>query len=198
MRHRQMIVKLLLPNAIISIGAALLIPYMNVFFRERHQVPDETLGAIFAVSSVVTGVATLAAPLLARRFGKVRSVAWAQAASLPFLLTIGFAPSLALAAVAFWTRGALMNMGGPLYSAFMMEKAPVGERATVNAFASVTWNLGWAVCPYLSGVVQERWGFNPLFLTTSALYGLAAALTYWFFAANESSVTTQAATPAAE
>ena len=75
-----MIVKLLLPNAIISVGAALLIPYMNVFFRERHHVPDETLGVIFALSSVVTGVATLAAPLLARRFGKVRSVALAQAA----------------------------------------------------------------------------------------------------------------------
>jgi len=183
--HRQVIVKLLLPNAIISVGAALLIPYMNVFFRERHHVPDETLGVIFALSSVATGVATLAAPLLARRFGKVRSVALAQAASLPFLLTIGFAPSLALAAMAFWARGALMNMGGPLYSAFMMEQVAEGERATVNAFASVTWNIGWAVCPYLSGVVQERWGFNPLFVTTAALYGLAAVLTYGFFAASE-------------
>jgi MFS family permease len=188
MIHRQVIVKLLLPNAIISIGAALLIPYMNVFFRERHHVPDETLGVIFALSSVVTGVATLAAPLLARRFGKVRSVALAQAASLPFLLTIGFAPSLALAAMAFWARGALMNMGGPLYSAFMMEQVAEGERATVNAFASVTWNVGWAICPYLSGVVQERWGFNPLFVATAALYGLASVLTYWFFAASEPSI----------
>jgi len=188
MAHRQVIVKLLLPNAIISVGAALLIPYMNVFFRERHHVPDETLGVIFALSSVVTGVATLAAPLLARRFGKVRSVALAQAASLPFLLTIGFAPSLALAAMAFWARGALMNMGGPLYSAFMMEQVAEGERATVNAFASVTWNIGWAVCPYLSGVVQERWGFSPLFVATAALYGLAAVLTYWFFAASEPSI----------
>jgi MFS family permease len=186
--HRQVIIKLLVPNAIISIGAALLIPYMNVFFRERHRVPDGTLGIIFALSSVVTGVATLAAPLLARRFGKVRSVALAQAASLPFLLTIGFAPSLALAALAFWVRGALMNMGGPIYSAFMMEQVAEGERATVNAFASVTWNIGWAVCPYLSGVVQAQWGFSPLFVATAALYGLASVLTYWFFAASESNV----------
>jgi MFS family permease len=185
LRYRQLIVKLLLPNAIISFGAALLIPYMNVFFRERHHVPDGTLGLIFALSSVVTGVATLAAPLLANRWGKVRSVALAQAASLPFLLTIGFAPWLPLAVGAFWLRGALMNLGGPLYNAFMMEQVAEGERATVNAFASVTWNLGWAVCPYLSGVIQEHWGFSPLFVTTSALYGLAAVLTYHFFAASE-------------
>jgi len=45
LRHQRLIVKLLLPNAIISLGAALLIPYMNVFFRERHQVPDGTLAS---------------------------------------------------------------------------------------------------------------------------------------------------------
>ena len=158
---------------------------MNVFFRERHHVPDETLGVIFALSSVVTGVATLAAPLLARRFGKVHSVALAQAASLPFLLTIGFAPSFALAAMAFWTRRALMNMGGPLDSASMMEQVAEGERATVNAFASVTWNIGWAVCPYLSGVIQEQWGFNPLFVATAALVWPGGPCDVWFFAASE-------------
>ena len=185
LRHQQLIVKLLLPNAIISFGAALLVPYMNVFFRERHHVPDGTLGFIFAMSSVVTGVATLAAPLLTRRWGKVRSVAWGQAASLPFLLAIGFAPSLTVAVGAFWARGMLMNMVGPLYSAFTMERVAESERATVNAFASVTWNIGWAICPYLSGVIQERWGFSPLFLMTAALYGLAAGLMYGFFAASE-------------
>jgi MFS family permease len=137
------------------------------------------------LSSVVTGLATLAAPLLAQRWGKVRSVALAEAASLPFLLIIGFAPSLPLVVLAFWFRGALMNLGGPIYSAFTMEHVTKAERATVNAFSSVTWNIGWAVCPYLSGVIQQQWGFGPLFVMTSALYGLAAALTYVFFAASE-------------
>jgi MFS family permease len=186
LHHRRLIVKLLLPNMIISFGAALLIPYMNVFFRERHQVPNETLGLIFSLSSIMTGVATLAAPLLARQLGKIRSVAVTQAISLPFLLMIGFAPSLSLAVIGFWMRGALMNMVGPIYNAFTMESVAEGERATVNAFSSVTWNIGWAVCPYISGIVQERWGFNPLFVTTGVLYASAATLTYWFFAAGES------------
>jgi len=183
--HRQLIVKLLLPNAILSLGAALLIPYMNVFFHEQHHVPDETLGVIFAVSSVITGLATLAAPLLAGRLGKVRSVAFGQVASLPFLLAVGFAPSLPLAVAAFWVRGMLMNMVGPLYSAFTMEQVAESERATVNALSGVTWNMGWAVCPYLSGVIQEQWGFSPLFVATTVLYGVASVLTYWFFSTSE-------------
>ncbi len=185
LRHQKLIVKLLVPNVLIGLGAALLIPYMNVFFRERHNVPDGTLGLVFAISSVVTGVATLAAPLLARRWGKVRAVAFTQGFSLPFLLMIGFAPWLSLAVAGFWTRAALMNMAGPLYSAFMMEQVAQSERATVNAFASITWNLGWAIGPYVSGVVQQQWGFSPLFVATAILYGLAAGLTYWFFAASE-------------
>ena len=185
LRYRRLIVKLLVPNALISLGAALLIPYMNVFFRERHYVTDETLGLIFALSSVVTGVATLVAPLGANRWGKVRAVAFTQALSLPFLLMIGFAPWLPVAVMAFLARGALMNMVGPLYNAFTMERVAEGERATVNAFASVTWNVGWAVCPYVSGIVQQQWGFSPLFVATAILYGLAAALTYGFFAASD-------------
>ena len=66
-----------------------------------------------------------------------------------------------------------------------MEHVAKDERATVNAFSSVTWNIGWAVCPYLSGLVQQQWGFSPLFVMTSVLYGLAAALTYVFFAGGE-------------
>ena len=73
------------------------------------------------------------------------------------------------------------SQGGPLYTAFTMERVAEGERATVNALSGVTWNIGWAVCPYLSGVIQERWGFNPLFVATATLYGVGSVLTYWFF-----------------
>jgi predicted MFS family arabinose efflux permease len=53
----------------------------------------------------------------------------------------------------------------------------------VSAVASVTGNIGWSICPYLSGIVQEHWGFGPLFITTGILYGLSVGLTYWFFVA---------------
>jgi predicted MFS family arabinose efflux permease len=43
------------------------------------------------------------------------------------------------------------------------------------------WEVGWTVGPYLSGIVQARWGFSPLFMATAGLYGVAIGLTWLFF-----------------
>ncbi|NIV37680.1 MAG: hypothetical protein GWN58_52175, partial [Anaerolineae bacterium] len=63
--------RIFLPNIIISLGAAILIPYMNLFFKETYPISDKVLGTLFAISSVITGVATLASPLLAARWGRI-------------------------------------------------------------------------------------------------------------------------------
>jgi MFS family permease len=174
--------RLLLPNAIISIGAGLLIPYLNVFFKEKFAIPDATLGTVFSISSIMTGVATLSAPLLARRFGKVRAIVFSQLVSIPFLLALGFSPWLGVAVTAFWVRAALMNMGNPLYSAFAMEQVDEASRARVSSLLGMGWNIGWSVGPYVSGLMQMRVGFDPIFLITSAAYTIGAATVHLLFA----------------
>ena len=179
----RMAVRIFLPNIIISLGAAILIPYMNLFFKETFPISDRTLGTIFAVSSVVTGTATLASPLLAARWGRIRALVFTQLASIPFLLTIGFTPFAWMAAIAFWVRAALMNMGGPLYEAFAMEQVLERERATISGLMGMSWNIGWTIGPYLSGYMQAdpKIGFQPIFLITCAFYVLAAILSKVFF-----------------
>ncbi len=178
----RLVGKLLLPNAIISIGAGLLIPYLNVFFKEKFAIPDTALGTIFSISSVMTGVATLSAPLLARRLGTVRAIVFSQLASIPFLLTLGFSPWLGAAVAAFWVRAALMNMGNPLYSAFAMEQVDEASRARVSSLLGMGWNIGWSVGPYLSGLMQMRVGFGPIFLVTTTAYLMGAATVHLLFA----------------
>jgi predicted MFS family arabinose efflux permease len=46
---------------------------------------------------------------------------------------------------------------------------------------ALMWEVGWTVGPYLSGVVQARYGFAPLFVSTAVLYSLAVVLTWVFF-----------------
>ncbi len=182
----KLIGKLLLPGAIISIGAALLIPYMNVFFKEKFPIPDSTLGAMFSISSVVMGLATLASPLLANRWGKIRALVLTQMLSIPFLLTIGFAPWFGVAMVAFWIRAALMNMGNPLYNAFAMEQVDERARARVSSLMGMSWNIGWSVGPYISGLLQVRVGFAPIFLITTGTYVAGSIIPYLFFAKTDS------------
>jgi MFS family permease len=178
-----LVVRIFVPNIIISMGAAILIPYMNLFFKQTFVIPDKTLGTIFSISSIVTGLATLASPLLAQRWGRIRALVITQLASIPFLLTIGFAPWFLVAAVGMWVRAALMNMGNPLYTAFAMEQVQERERATVSGLMGVSWNIGWTIGPFLSGYMQQNpnIGFKPIFVITCTTYLVAVFLERVFF-----------------
>jgi MFS family permease len=175
--------RIFVPNIIISMGAAILIPYMNLFFKETYPISDKVLGTLFAVSSVITGLATLASPLLADRWGRIRALVYTQLASIPFLLLIGFSGFLWVSGIAFWVRAALMNMGNPLYSAFAMEQVPERERATISGLMGMSWNIGWTIGPYLSGYMQSHpdIGFRPIFVITCSLYAVATILEKIYF-----------------
>jgi MFS family permease len=174
--------KLSLPNLAIGFGAAMLVPYFNVFFAEEYRMSDASLGILFSMASLVTGVACLLGPRLVGNLGgKIRTVVLGQAASIGFLLMIGFSPWAWLAVIGFLARGALMNMTAPLFDAFALEQTPASEHGAVNSIRNLAWNVGWAVGPYLSGLVQQRWGFTPLFINTMVLYAVAILLTWVFF-----------------
>ena len=173
--------KMATPNILIGFGAAILIPYMNVFFKDQFMISDKLLGTMFSLSSLMIGIGSLVGPRLAIRLGgKVRAVAFTQFSSLVFLMLVGFSPFYWLAAIGFLMRTMLMNMATPLYSAFCMERVPERDQGVVNSVLNISWQVGWSVGPYLSGLVQENYGFTPLFLATGGLY-LIAILTMWAF-----------------
>src|SRR5512143_1872657 len=174
--------RMTVPQVVIGFGAAILIPYMNVFFKDRFSITDSTLGFLFSLSSLLIGVGSLMVPHLSTRLGgKIRAIIVTQGASLGFLLLAGFAPVLWMSAMGFLLRAMLMNMAAPLYSAFCMERSPEQHHGLVNSCLNLTWNIGWAVGPYISGVVQQAYGFKPLFIATAILYGAAILLTWRFF-----------------
>lgn len=190
-RLTRLTVKLATPNFLIGFGAAILIPYMNVFFKDRFQISDSLLGILFSLSSLFIGIGSLIGPrLVVRLGGKIRTVAFTQFSSVLFMLVIGFVPSLWVAGIAFLFRAALMNMSAPLYSAFCMEQTPENEQGLVSSVLNIAWNAGWAVGPYLSGLVQEAYGFTPLFITTTLLYVTAISVMWMFFGKSEAQIQT--------
>ncbi len=178
----RLTVKLATPNFLIGMGAAILIPYMNVFFKDRFAISDSLLGLLFSLSSLFIGVGSLIGPRLSTRLGgKIRTVAFTQLSSVLFMLMIGFVPSLWIAGFAFLMRAALMNMSSPLYSAFCMEQTPEHQQGLASSVLNIAWQVGWAVGPYISGVVQQRYGFSPLFITTTILYLIAVGAMWKMF-----------------
>ena len=65
-----------------------------------------------------------------------------------------------------------MNMAVPLMDAFAMSHARSEEQGTLNSlrFSCLAGQFMRSV-PFVSGVVQQRYGFSPLFLTTAGAYG---------------------------
>ncbi len=179
--HAGILSKLVLPMLVTSIGAGLIMPFMNVFFRTVHHQPDPVIGSMFAWGSLAMGVGLLIAPPLADRFGKIQLVVVTQALSIPFLALLGFAPWFGLSALAYYFRLALMNMSGPVYQTFVMEHVDAEGRATVASLVSMASNFGWAISPTVSGWMQVRYGFDPAFAGTILLYSLSVALYWWFF-----------------
>ena len=173
--------KLILPMLITAIGAGLIMPFMNVFFRQVHHQPDPVIGSLFAWGSLAMGLGLLLAPPLADRMGKIQLVVVTQSLSIPFLIILGFSPLFWMSAFAYYIRLALMNMSGPVYQTFVMEHVEPSARATVASLVSMAWNFGWAFSPTISGYLQVQYGFGPSFLGTIILYIISTVMYYVFF-----------------
>ncbi len=180
-RHHPILLgKLILPMLVTSIGAGLIMPFMNVFFRVVHHQPDPVIGSLFAWGSLAMGLGLLIAPALADGMGKIQLVVITQGLSIPFLILLGFAPWFWVSALAYYIRLALMNMSGPVYQTYVMEHVEPESRAMVASLVSMAWNFGWAFSPTISGWLQVQYGFDLPFAGTIILYVISVAL-YWGF-----------------
>ncbi|MBI5964322.1 MAG: MFS transporter [Chloroflexi bacterium] len=179
-KNPLLLTKLILPMLLTSLGAGLIMPFMNVFFRVVHHQPDTVIGTLFAWGSLAMGIGLLIAPPLAERTGKIQLVVITQALSIPFLILLGFSPIVWVGAASYYIRLALMNMSSPVYQTFIMEHVEPSARATVASLTSMAWNFGWAFSPTISGWLQVKYGFGPPFIGTIILYTISVVM-YWAF-----------------
>lgn len=194
-RDRGRFARLVFPGFLISVGAGQVIPFLNIFVQRKFGLDLTSLNAVFAFTSLGTVAAILAQPALARRFGQITSVVIVQAASIPFLVVLGFSPALWMVILAMAVRNSLMNAGNPIFSAFAMEQVTPAERATLSAAMSVLWQIGWVVGGTWYTVLQALLGFDGgytvNFVTIIMLYTIATGLYWaWFRAADRRALAT--------
>ena len=128
--------KLLLPHLFVGLGAGSVMPFLNVFFKKHLNATTSQIGVIFALGSLVTGLASFLIPFVTKRFGKVMAVGVLEISSLPFLLMIALVPNLTIVAITYIIRQALMNMASPIYNNFVMEIVPGEEKNIASGFIS--------------------------------------------------------------
>jgi MFS family permease len=175
------IVKFMIPVGIIGFGAGFIVPLFSLFFKLKFAATAQQIGAIFALGSVTLAIGTFVAPTVANKMGKVKAVVACQFLSMPFIMLMTLSPNLTSATVAYLTRGALMNMAGPINTTFQMEMVSEGERATTSGLMTMVDSIPRATTASISGALMTGNDFYTPFLFTTITYFCASSLYYVFF-----------------
>jgi MFS family permease len=201
--HGRSLTRFLLPQLIIGLGAGLMQPFMNIYFRHVYHVADAPISIVFAIGGLAMAIAQFLGPPLADKYGKIGVVIQTQVGSIPFLLTLGLGAWLApsglvdpsvwfiIASVAFIFRLALMNLSNPVYQTFVLEHVPERVQALAMSLSSISFQFGWFIMPQLSGWLQVRFGafgFVPIFGLVTLFYGAGTLMQWAFFVRRQPTV----------
>jgi len=185
-RRGRFYAKVFFTNFMVGLGAGLIIPFLNLYFRDRFELPPDTIGLYYSVVHFSMLAGSLASPVLVKRYGLVRTVVVAQLASMPFMLLLSYTYWLPLAFVAFVIRGGLMNLGVPLITNLGMELAEQEEHGLVGALLMVGWTSSWMLSTAVGGSLIEHYGYTLTMNITICVYLLSSAAFFLFFRRAES------------
>jgi predicted MFS family arabinose efflux permease len=179
---QPIVLKLALIQGVFGFGVAIISPYINLFFHEEFSVSDQTLGIIFALKALFTGLFSLMVPMSMRIIkDRIKAVSISQLLGGIFALVLGLAPILPVAIFGFLLGSVFLNTPIPLLNAFSMEQVSENQRATLGSIREISWQLGWVAGPYSAGMLLDKYGFIPVFLTAFIAFGMSALLLPKFF-----------------
>lgn len=166
---------------VVGMGAGVIVMFFNLFFKYQFSASAEVIGIIFGINTVVLSTGNFLAPELADRIGKVKTVVFTEALSIPFLLMIGLAESLPIAVTGYVVRSVLMNMAGPVSNAFFMEGLTKEERATAVGVVRTGDSLVRGIAANIGGWFLAMGMYQTPYFVVASLYVLAVFLFYAFF-----------------
>ncbi|WP_204412311.1 MFS transporter [Bacillus tianshenii] len=180
----KLIIMFAAAQVLIGFGSGLVIPYLNLYFADRFDTSNSSIGLVLSLGQAVTAVAMIIGPALVRRVGDIRAVVILQLLSLPFMMITAFTHSFWLAALGFLFRQALMNAANPIISSMMMEKVDDRLKGFANSISQMVFSLGWASMGPVSMTIVlmygEYWGYAIVFSITAVLY--LTSSTYFYLA----------------
>lgn len=180
-KSRNVLVKYIIANSIIALGAGLFVPIMARWLNLAYGISDSVSGPILGVSSILIGVSSLAAPSLAKRMGMVRAIVTTQALSTVFMFVVPLSPNFQVASVLYTIRSFLMNMAGPLQQSMIMGLVSPDERGAASGVSAALWRLPNSFSVQIgTWLLGEGLLAEPFYLAT-VLYVVSIMLFWYFF-----------------
>ncbi|MBS4538430.1 MFS transporter [Clostridium sp. D2Q-11] len=167
--------------AIIGLGAGMVVPFFSIYLKYTLQVSDGLVGTILSFAQFGTILGGSIVPILASKFGKVRTVLMCQLLSVPFLLSIAWPQGIVLIAISFFFRSSLMNMAHPIIQNLSMDLINERGRALISSMTSLTSNIFRALGIYLGGIMMTKYSYNAPYYFTILCYLIGSSVFYIIF-----------------
>ncbi|WP_291999895.1 MFS transporter [Caldivirga sp.] len=173
------LLKRLLPESLIGLGAGVIIPLFSLWFYLKFHVSLSNLGIVYAASNATLALGTLTAPVVSRVLkSRVTSVILLEGSATGILALMPIIVNLPALLFLFIVRNTLMNMANPLLTSLINDLVPREERGRVfgvwNMISSIPRALGPGIGGYL---IDSGYLDLPLYIT-SLLYAIAVILFY--------------------
>ena len=168
----------LLPAAIIAVGAGLMVPFVNIFFFRVHGLDYDAFALLGAVSTFIVCLASVYVPSLLKRAGYVIAISLTQALAVLALLIMaateafkGAPYAAAIAVTAYLLRQPLMNMANPLISQFTMNYVGEENREITSALQQALGSGCWFFSSHIFAVLRlHGTSFAAVFSLTAVIY----------------------------
>jgi MFS family permease len=161
----RFITKMSLLSVVDNLGAGLVGPLMAYWFFLRFGVELKSLGFMFFLSYLSAALSFLAAPVIARHIGVVKTMAFSHGAASLLNILLPFSPTFAVAATITVVRSFLAYMDNPLRNSFIMGVVKPQERGSAAGITNLSRQVPVAVSPTLSAYLMQSFSLNvPIFL----------------------------------
>src|SRR6266576_1078694 len=126
------------------------------WFYLRFGLTLASLGVIFFVANLISGVSALLASRLASRFGLVRTMVFTHLPSNVLLILIPLMPNLSLTISVLLLRFSISQMDVPTRQSYTMAIVPPQERSAAAGITGISRTTGAALAPVLAGILYAR------------------------------------------
>jgi MFS family permease len=178
-KSSRVIVKYTVYSLAIALGAGLFVPLMTYWFSAAYGIPDTLSGPLLGVSSILTALAVLLAPRLAKRVGHVKAIVATQALSTFFMVAVPLSPTFAISVSLYSVRVFLMNFSNPLGQSLLMGLVSPDERGMASGVTAALWRLPNSLSTSVGYVlIGDHFLALPFYIAT--VFYVFSVTAFWF------------------
>jgi predicted MFS family arabinose efflux permease len=159
----------------------MIVPLMTRWLNKQYGVSDAISGPILGAANIIIGVATLAAPPLAKKIGLVKAIVVTQGFSTLFMFLTPLQPGYLSASFVYTIRAFLMNMASPLQQSMIMGLVAEDERGAASGVSAAFWRLPNALSTSIGAFLIGVGSLAAPFFFAGLFYIISIVLFWLYF-----------------